>query len=212
MAQATNASKPRRRAVQSAIKSPAKAAPPRNGALSIAALAEQLDDLQCLHASLDKADLKARERMHREEETVAKTGDRRRHEAAFQSHVLFEAVEAHANRKIFALEELILELEPKTADETLTLAAIFLEALGTFRTDYCCSSETSPTVEGKWAALERATKAIMRGLIASGASSPVFCYYATAQDLLPWDATRNAAAARAAAYGASGADAGEVQS
>ena len=216
MAQANHATTPRRRAVQSAKceKSPAEAKPSLNGVLSrrghgIAGLAENLADLQTLKSRMNAAHTEAKNRVRQhEEKTPTPRGDDYRD--ARQAEWLFEDMDKRAFAKICAIEELVIELEPKTADETLTLAAIFWEALDSFVVSHC--DQETPASKAAWDTLERAIKAIIRGLIANGASSPVLDYYLTEKDLSEWEAVRNTAGAEASGYLAKNGDASEVRS
>jgi hypothetical protein len=206
MAQAIHAHNARGRAVQSTKceKSPAKAEQPLNGSLSIACLTPHLADLQALHASMDVAGVGAQMQIQRND------AGSDAHRAAFNADELFEDVMDRALAKVTPLEETILWSEPTTADETLTLAAIFLECLDSFVTDH--ASTDTPDAKAEWETLERAMRAIIRGLILSGASSPVLRYYITAPHLLPWDATRSSAMREAVTYRTTEGNGKEVQS
>jgi hypothetical protein len=169
----------------------------RNGH-GISDFAVCLADLQRLYSTMDRAATMAKRRAREAEATIAK-GSCADSLNPTRAHTLFRSMESRAWAKLGAVEELILELEPTTKDETLTLMAILWEEIDGFVTDNC--SDNQPSVTARWATIERGIKAAIRGLVASGATSPVLGYYMTPQDLVSsWYYARATALAEARDY------------
>jgi hypothetical protein len=120
--------------------------------------------------------------------------------ALLRSHNRFGELFRHADAKADALEEIILELEPTTVDETLSLALLFGVVLDLFVGNRCDLANDSAG-EREWQKLERALKAIIRGLAhGAGARSPLLKNHTVGDDLIPWAEARSTATREATPY------------
>jgi hypothetical protein len=97
-----------------------------------------------------------------------------------------------------ALQQMILGLEPTTASETLSLALVYHNKLDPFLCDNCNHQDRDVNREIR--KLERALKAVIRGLVRAGATSPLLDVYVHADDLVPWEDARQTATIEANYY------------
>lgn len=158
----------------------------------IAGLAQELADLQSVCIRLANAEGPA-ERAWKE--AAARDIDADEHTEACKAVRDFEDVGRHAKGMVDALQQLLLTLEPKTPDETLSLALVLAEELDTYFSHHI--DRTNCVALGEARRLEDTLHAVIRGLVGAGAVSPLTEAYSTPAMLRPWaqarsDATRAA--------------------
>jgi hypothetical protein len=147
----------------------------------IAELAQELADLNRLCIMLANAEGPA-ERAR--DEAAAKSLDQE-HLDCCKAVGDFEDVGRRANAMVGGLEQLILCLEPRTPDETLSLALVLAEEFNVFLCNKTNHADCATRVEGR--RLEDAFQAIIRGLVyGAGATSPLMDAYGTRDTLSPW--------------------------
>jgi hypothetical protein len=162
----------------------------------IAELAQELADLQRLCTTLANAEGPA-ERAR--DEAAAKGCADDEHTACCRSVNNFEVVLRRANAMVDGLEQLILSLEPRTPDETLSLALVLSEELDVFLSHHTKHGDCSVNTESR--RLEDALQAVIRGLVyGAGATSPLMAIYSTKAMLTPWYERRAIAIREAARY------------
>ena len=131
------------------------------------------------------------------------------HAALCRTENHLEDVGRRAHAMVGNLEKVILGLEPRTPDETLSLALILNEELDVFFSFHV--NTKNPRTDGERLGLEDAMRAIIRGLVGAGATSPLTAAYAGRDDLVPWAEARSIALREAAPYTREDDAAGEVQ-
>jgi hypothetical protein len=160
----------------------------------IAALAQELADLNRLYNTMDAGETATDVALNKDTERGINS-DRR----VIDANMRFKDMRRHTFAKLEALEQLILELEPTTASETLTLALLLVGPLDQFVSDHTDTDKSDAQADSE--KLERVLRAIIRGLInGCGATSPLTDTYARAQTLRPWAEARADAAREAVPY------------
>jgi hypothetical protein len=124
--------------------------------------------------------------------------------AASTAEGVFDRVNRRAHDMTDTLQDLILQMEPMTVDEALSLALVYGGQMALFlcKVAECpeCINEQETRLREDM--LERAMHAIIRGLIHSGAASPLLeRHYIDGEELTPWDQLRRQASRTAAQYG-----------
>jgi hypothetical protein len=159
----------------------------------IAELAQELADLHSLCTRLSDAQGPAERACNEAEDKRTHVGE---HAECCRAVQDFEEVGRRANGMVEALEGLILTLEPRTPSETLSLALILADKLGSFNYRNIDETDRPAVVEGR--RLEDALYAVIRGLDRStGATSPLADTYSTLHTFTQW-AERRAIATREA--------------
>ena len=123
--------------------------------------------------------------------------------AASAAESLFENVNRPTHDITDTLQDLILQMEPRTLDETLSLALIYKSQMVVFLCEVSSAPSASRRRRCKSASgmLERAMEAIIRGLVHAGkASSPLSTSYGGEDELIPWDQLLRRASDTAALY------------
>jgi hypothetical protein len=162
----------------------------------IAEMAQELADLHRLCNMLASAEGPA-ERAR--DEAAAKSLDAQEHTDCCKAVCDFEDVGRRANGMVSGLECLILGLEPKTPDKTLSLTLILAGELDVFLSNLTNHADNAIRVEGRL--LEDALQAIIRGLVyGAGATSPLLDAYSTMETLVQWAERRSVAAREAVPY------------
>jgi hypothetical protein len=151
----------------------------------IASAAESLADLHKLRHHMNEAKDWAQEDLEklREQGADAIRGDA--YDTALTASHRFERVEAQADCKVRHLQGLILAMEPQTLDEVLSLVVIFDDALDTYAGNYGGTSQDE-AANCAYTKLRSSLLAMVRGLVAAGATSPLLSHYMIAGDLEPW--------------------------
>jgi hypothetical protein len=85
----------------------------------------------------------------------------------------FEGHRDAADARISILQDLVLELEPQSVDDALSLVLQTSEAFDTFATNHTEEAPADSSVTTEWQALTRAFTAVARWLHRSGARSPL---------------------------------------
>jgi hypothetical protein len=112
--------------------------------------------------------------------------------AKYQPGENFRCVEKSAFERDMTLRRLILQLEPTTASEILSLALVFYSEFEQFCGQH--TNHSDPDIERKIKRMERATKAIIRGLIFTvGTSSPLIPLFLGQECLMTWQEARSEA-------------------
>jgi hypothetical protein len=164
--------------------------------MGITEMIEILADLERLRSDMDAAHAAKGVQINK----AVEEKDTKTDAALLRSHNRFGELFRHADAKADALEELILELEPTTVDETLSLGLLFGVALDLFVGNHC-DLENDGAGEREWQKLERALAAIIRGLVhGAGARSPLLKNRAVGDDLIPWAEARSTATREAVPY------------
>jgi hypothetical protein len=156
----------------------------------IAELAQELADLQRLSVTMRNAEGPAeiaRDRIAADDITTEA------HAKACRSANHFEDVGRRSNGMANALEKLILTLEPTTPDETLSLALVLAGELGPLLSNHSDREEECRQIED-------ALRAIIRGLVSAGATSPLTATYFGRDDLVPWAEARSTASREAGPF------------
>jgi hypothetical protein len=149
---------------------------PANGfVVTIDGIAEQIADLHELYHDLEDAEGPAKE--------ARKNSDvDEEHTALCQTVLRLDRISTIAYARSRALQNVLLQMEPRTLNETLGLALVAYDRI-----------EGNPHDED----LRRAVRAIIRGIVGSGATSPLLDIMITGTDLMPWHDGRILAAADA---------------
>jgi hypothetical protein len=162
----------------------------------IAELAQELADLQRLCTTLANAEGPAERARN---EAAAKGYADEEHTDCCRSVNNFEVALRRANAMVDGLENLILSLEPRTVDETLSLALVLSEELGVFLTNH--TNHADCRVSAEVHRLEDALQAAIRGLVyGASTSSPLMAIYSTRAMLTPWAERRSTATREAGRY------------
>lgn len=190
----------RKPAVALKVTEPSRKEPPTTPAISlkghgIAELAQELADLHKLCIMLSNAEGPAERARN---EMAAKAIESDEHTNCCRAVQDFEAVRRRANGMVDGLERLILGLEPRMPGETLSLALILAEELNVFHCNE--TNHTDSAVMAEQLRLEGALQAVIRGLVHSGATSPLLDYHTARDTLRPWDEARSTATREAAPY------------
>jgi hypothetical protein len=160
----------------------------------IAALAEELADLNRLYNIMDAGETLTGRTLRKDTEQNINSDA-----GIIDAHSRFKQIGRHTFAKVEALQQLIVELEPTTANETLSLALLFTEVLDGFISDH--TDTDAPAVQADSDQLERIVRSIIRGLIRGcGASSPLLKTYVTDDYLGSWDEAREIATRDAEPY------------
>jgi hypothetical protein len=163
----------------------------------IAELAQELADLHSLCTRLADAQGPA-EQACNEAADKDETHDEA-HTACCKAVRDFEQVGHRANAMVNGLERLILTLEPRTPSETLSLALLLAEELGTFVSRNTSHEDRQTRLDCRH--LEEALYAVIRGLVScTGATSPLADAYSTKDTFSPWAERRSAATREAGLY------------
>jgi hypothetical protein len=102
------------------------------------------------------------------------------------------------------LQDLILQMEPRTLDEALSLALVYKQALSRYLSYVAVSPESmkNEDMRDRERKLDRALDAMIRGLVhGAGAASPLLeDYFCKNEELPTWDALRRKVAKLAPLY------------
>jgi hypothetical protein len=175
---------------------------PRNGTWShnargVGAMADTLATWQRLAFDMSEADSRAGrelEKFSRADQDI----EGGPYDRTLTSCHRFKWVEEAARAKAKALEALIVELEPQTIDEVLSMLVVFESALDTYVGNYCCVT-TDTEASRDFKDLRRVILAMVRGLICAGASSPLLKHNTVRHDLETWEEALRTAECEAAA-------------
>jgi hypothetical protein len=166
----------------------------------LGAIAAQLADLEDLFGLACTARVVA----HRVVETGSMTNFTPEQIEASRAEHLFEDVTQKTHDLTDTLQDLILQSEPRTLDETLSLALVLKEQLVIYHCELESADDDAKKDELKRreALLDRARDAIVRGLVhGAGATSPLIAKYLSKDSALaPWDELRRKATELAASY------------
>jgi hypothetical protein len=161
----------------------------------IAELAQELAELQSVCTRLANAEGPAERAC---DEAAARNFDAEDHSDACKAVRDFEDVGRRALGMVNALQQLMLTLEPRTPDETLSLALVLAEQLDTYFGEHIDRTNCAAQVEAR--RLEDTLHAVIRGLVGAGATSPLTEAYSTAAMLRPWAQARSDATRAAGPY------------
>jgi hypothetical protein len=121
---------------------------------------------------------------------------------ASRAAVLLYSVNRKAHGLTDTLQDLILQIEPRTLDESLALLLVYNQQMELYLDRLRALFTIGDDLEEFEGKLERAREAIVRGLVhGAGATSPLLRKYAPAVgDLVVWDDLRREAEETAARY------------
>jgi transketolase len=137
--------------------------------LGLAAVAAQLAALEETFTLLNRAGMVARNRQCKLEDWRTATPEQT---AASKAERQFEEAQRRSHDMTDTLQELLLQMEPRTLDETLSLSLVCYTQMLGFLND-TDKVEIKEGAQVRMGVLERGMQAILRGLIQSGASSPL---------------------------------------
>jgi len=122
--------------------------------------------------------------------------------AASDAEFLFQDVNRRTHDLTNTLQDLILQMEPRTLDETLSLALVYKNQMTMYLNDIFESPESVKEDEkcDRQALLERAVDAIIRGLKYAGPASSPLKTYLCEEGLTPLDRLYAKASEAAALY------------
>jgi hypothetical protein len=165
----------------------------------LADLAAQLADLEALWRLTHDAKMEAQQ----QGKSLAGVYTPREIAASNDAHLLCEVNKRTLNRTD-SLADVILLTEPRTLDETLSLALVYREAMSRYLNDVTENPESVKDDEmvERERVLDHTREAIIRGLVyGAGAKSPLLTSYACeTEELVPWDEMRRKAEEAAARY------------
>jgi hypothetical protein len=155
--------------------------------ITITDLAEQIADFHNLYLDLDEAEGLAKEarktsEVEEERDTIGDAVHR------------IERISTIAYARSRALQDVLLQMEPRTISETMALALVVTDKIDDLR---------SGAIEGtdhELQDLRRAMLAIVRGLFGSGATTPLLDILSTKADLAPFEDVRVLATADVARF------------
>jgi hypothetical protein len=161
----------------------------------LAAVAAQLATLEETFSLMNRAGMCARGRSCELDQWKTATPEQI---AASKARNQFEDVQRRSHDLTDTLQDLILQMEPRTLDETLSLSLVCYTQMLGFLND---TDKTEIKDGNRLGVLERAMHAILRGLLHSGASSPLLEHqYIRGDSLNSWSLQRREASRTAALY------------
>ena len=174
----------------------------------LAAVAAQLAALEDTFSLMDRATIGARDRCCELGDWKTATPEQ---VAASKARTQFDDVLNRTHDLTDTLQDLILQMEPRTLDETLSLSLVYSGQMSIFLSEIAGRPESVSEDKTKVRSdmLERAMQAIIRGLIHSGAVSPLLEHYACRDGLIPMGQLRREVSRTAAQYDDQSANAGK---